>query len=211
MTSVVQIWNPFSIFRHALIVFKSSNPFISLIVLALTGIGLLGVFTAGRHLHTDPYYYFKRQLFAVLIGLGLLCILALMDYSNFRFKTQWPYFFTISLLVAVLMFGNQSWLALPFFNFQPSELGKLILILYISCAMAFDRIDTMRFWADSFPILVGCFALIGPLVTLRCRDPRIELIVHISTSPWGSAKTAAHQILTPKRHVVNENRVLFGW
>ncbi|MBN1879562.1 FtsW/RodA/SpoVE family cell cycle protein [bacterium] len=162
MNSTLHMWSPISLTRHAAVVFKSSNPFIALIVMALTGIGLLGIFTSGRHLHPDPYYYFHHQLIHVGIGFIFLVLLALVDYSYFRFKTQLPYFGTILLLVAVLLFGNQSWLAFPFFNIQPSELGKLVLILYISCSMAFDRIDSMRFFADSLPILIGCISLIGP-------------------------------------------------
>lgn len=162
MNAAFQLWNPISIARHTAIVFKRSNPFIALTVLALTGIGLLGVYSTGRHLHQDPGFYFNHQLAYVGIGLIFLFIMALIDYSHFRFKTQWPYLLTILLLVAVLLFGNQSWLALPFFNIQPSEIGKLILILYISCAMAFDRIESMRFFRDSLPIMIGCFSLILP-------------------------------------------------
>lgn len=163
MTAPLQFWNPVSIGRHVCVVFNRSNPFIVLSVLVLTGLGLLGVFTTGRHLTEDPYYFFNRQLVYALVGVVCMCLMAIVDYSRFRFQTRWPYTITICLLMAVLIWGrNNSWLQFPGFSIQPSELGKLILILYIAYVMAFDRMEDMTFWRDSLPILFTCFLLIIP-------------------------------------------------
>lgn len=163
MSGPIHFWNPFSIVKHLLIVLTRSNPFIFLSIFMLTGMGLLGVFTTGRHLGADPMHFFTRQLVYTLVGLMGMCLLAVVDYSRFRFKTYWPYVATIVLLMAVLIKGqNNSWLQLPFFSIQPSEIGKLILIIYISYMMAFDRMDIMTFWKDSLPILLTCSLLIIP-------------------------------------------------
>lgn len=161
MNTLIHWINPINIIQHITTVFKRSNPFISLCVMALTGFGLLGVFSTGRHLHPNPYYYFNRQLLYIAIGIAAMLILALVDFSKFRFKTQFPYALTVILLLAVLVMGRQAWLPLGLFNFQPSELGKLVIILYISNVMAFDRLESMRFWNDSIPILIIAFSLIG--------------------------------------------------
>ncbi len=161
MNTLIHWINPINIIQHITTVFKRSNPFISLCVMALTGFGLLGVFSTGRHLHPNPYYYFNRQLLYIAIGIAAMLILALIDFSKFRFKTQIPYVLTVILLLAVLVMGRQAWLPLGLFNFQPSELGKLVIILYISNVMAFDRLESMRFLNDSIPILIIAFSLIG--------------------------------------------------
>ena len=128
MTTLIHWINPINIIQHITTVFKRSNPFISLCVMGLTGFGLLGVFSTGRHLHPNPYYYFNRQLLYIAIGIAVMLILALIDFSKFRFKTQFPYALTVILLLAVLVMGRQAWLPLGLFNFQPSELGKLVII-----------------------------------------------------------------------------------
>ncbi|MBN1295816.1 cell division protein FtsW [bacterium] len=163
MNARIQFWNPVSIGRHFCVVFNRSNPFIILTVLILTGLGLLGVMTTGRHLSEDPYHFVHRQLMYAGLGILFLFAMAMIDYSHFRLKTQWPYVATIGLLVAVLIWGrNNSWLRLPMFSIQPSEIGKFILILYIAYIMAFDRMDAMHFWTDSLPILLTCSLLIIP-------------------------------------------------
>ncbi|MGB3977337.1 MAG: FtsW/RodA/SpoVE family cell cycle protein [bacterium] len=161
MDTLMHWINPINFVQQIVTVFKRSNPFISLCVMALTGFGLLGVFSSGRHLHPNPYYYFQRQLLYVAIGVCLMMILTLIDFSKFRFKTHLPYSITASLLLAVLIMGQQAWLRLGLFNFQPSELGKLVIILYISYVMAFDRLESMRFWSESVPIMVIAFSLVG--------------------------------------------------
>jgi cell division protein FtsW len=179
MNSVVHLANPFSIIQHGITVFKRSNPFIALCVLALTGFGLLGVFSTGRHLHSHAYHYFQRQLMHVVVGLCALLLLALIDYSHFRFKSQIPYVVTVLLLLAVLFLGNQAWLPCGFFNLQPSELGKLIIILYISYVMALERFEPMRFWNDSVPILIVAFSLVG--FTLMQPDFGTALVMMLIT------------------------------
>ncbi|MCD4655851.1 FtsW/RodA/SpoVE family cell cycle protein [bacterium] len=163
MRSKLRFLNPLSIIKHLGIVLNRSNPFIILSILMLTGLGLLGVFTTGRHLSEYPYYFFQRQLIYASVGILFMFLFALIDYSHFRFETRWPYVGTIALLMAVLIWGrNNSWLQFWYFSIQPSEIGKMVLIVYVSYMMAFDRIQELCFWRDSLPILLTCFLLIIP-------------------------------------------------
>ncbi len=88
-------------------------------------------------------YYFQRQLGYALVGLVLMALLTRFDYSRLRdFKTP-IYGLLIGLNVLPLLLagvtrGARSWIDLPFFRFQPSELGKVLLIVALA-AFVVDR------------------------------------------------------------------------
>jgi rod shape determining protein RodA len=84
-----------------------------------------------------PLHYFERQLVYALVGLVLMLALTRLDYSRLReFRT--PIFAlliglnVLPLLLAGVTRGARSWIDLPFFRFQPSELGKVLLIVALA-------------------------------------------------------------------------------
>jgi rod shape determining protein RodA len=102
----------------------------------------LGVTTKGD-VAGDPYFYVIRQCIYAVIGLGLMFALARIDYSRFRELRVGLYTAMIASIVLVLALGeatrgSRRWIELPFFTFQPSELGKLLLILTLA-AFALER------------------------------------------------------------------------
>jgi rod shape determining protein RodA len=91
----------------------------------------------------DPYFFVIRQCIYAVIGLGLMFALARIDYSRFRELRVGLYTAMIASIILVLMLGeatrgSRRWIELPFFTFQPSELGKLLLILTLA-AFALER------------------------------------------------------------------------
>jgi rod shape determining protein RodA len=95
----------------------------------------------------DPHYYVVRQGIYAGIGLVLMYALSRLDYSRLR-ELRYPiYGVMLALLVLVLGIaaatrGAKSWITLPFFNFQPSELGKVLLVVTLS-AFLVDRMRRM--------------------------------------------------------------------
>jgi rod shape determining protein RodA len=85
----------------------------------------------------DPLYYVKRQGVYVVVGLALMYLVSRVDYSRLR-ELRYPiYGLLIASNVAVLIFaqatrGANSWIELPGFNLQPSELGKVLLVVALS-------------------------------------------------------------------------------
>jgi rod shape determining protein RodA len=82
----------------------------------------------------QPYYFVERQAIYITVGLILMFILARIDYTRLRQFKRVAYGFLIgsTLLVFVLATATRNvsrWIELPFFRFQPSELGKLLLII----------------------------------------------------------------------------------
>jgi rod shape determining protein RodA len=109
-------------------------------VAALAVIGMLMIYSSSNaKIPDDPFYFVKRQGFAitlaVIIGIGLLRI----DYRKLRDFSLVFYVVTCALLFFVLTpFGSsskgaQAWIQLPFgFQLQPSELAKFTLIVALA-------------------------------------------------------------------------------
>ena len=118
-------------------------------LLFLATIGLIGfsLFTlkevTGGDIPHDPYFYVFRQAIYAVIGVALMLAIARVDYSRFRELRVGLYTVMISTIVLVLMLGqatrgSRRWIELPFFTFQPSELGKMLLVLALA-GFAIDR------------------------------------------------------------------------
>jgi rod shape determining protein RodA len=85
-----------------------------------------------------------RQIAYALAGLFLMLLAARIDYTRFRELRIGIYCTMVGLIVLVLATGgvtrgSRRWLELPFFRFQPSELGKVLLVLALS-AFLIDRV-----------------------------------------------------------------------
>ena len=112
--------------------------------LGLIGFGIftLGAVTGGDIPH-DPYFYVIRQSIYAVIGVALMLALARVDYSRFRELRVGLYTAMIGSIILVLLLGqatrgSKRWIELPFFTFQPSELGKVLLIAALA-GFAIDR------------------------------------------------------------------------
>jgi rod shape determining protein RodA len=120
-------------------------------VLMFAGIALIGysIYTLGvatqHDVPGDPYYYVVRQSIYAVVGVALMLAVARVDYSRFRELRVGIYTAMVGLIVLVLALGtaargSRRWIELPFFTFQPSELGKVLLVV----ALAAFAIDTAR-------------------------------------------------------------------
>jgi rod shape determining protein RodA len=120
-----------------------------LLLLATVGLIVFGVYTIGTATRGDipgnPHYYLVRQAMYAGVGVVLMLVLARVDYSRFREWRIGIYAATVGLIVvtfglAGVTRGSKRWIALPFFNLQPSEMGKVLLVL----ALAGFMIDRAR-------------------------------------------------------------------
>ncbi len=113
------------------------------IILTLTVFGLIMVASAGVFYATtrfgDPNYFIKHQfLYGFLLGMPVLYLFSKIDYHFWK-KVSVP-MFLLSLIGLVLVFipgigsnayGASRWINLGPISFQPSEMVKLSLILYL--------------------------------------------------------------------------------
>jgi rod shape determining protein RodA len=92
----------------------------------------------------DPNYFMYRQLAYAGIGLVLMYLLSRFDYSRLRDWKFGVYGFMIASILLVYALGvsargSRRAIEFGFFNFQASELGKLLLVVALS-AFTVDRL-----------------------------------------------------------------------
>jgi rod shape determining protein RodA len=126
--------------RHVML---RMDPLLFLAAAGLAACSLITLKGATRSLNPGhPLYYVERQGIYFGIGLTLALILARLDYSRLREYKYGLYGVMIALNVVVLgmpkVQGAARWIPLPFFQLQPSEFGKVLLIAGVS-AFAVDR------------------------------------------------------------------------
>jgi rod shape determining protein RodA len=104
------------------------------LVMAVCLFGILNIYSA-----TYPYKlagtpYYIKQLNWILFGLFVVLLVCSFDYHLLEDLSYWFYGLLLLLLLAVLIFGRKSmgatrWLNMGFFNIQPSELMKIVIII----------------------------------------------------------------------------------
>jgi rod shape determining protein RodA len=124
------------------------DPLLLLATLGLVGCSLVALNGATQNdIPSDPHYYVTRQAIYAGVGLVLMYGVSRIDYSRLR-ELRYPiYGVMLATITAVLAIagatrGSKSWIALPGFNFQPSELGKVLLVVALS-AFVVDRMRRM--------------------------------------------------------------------
>jgi rod shape determining protein RodA len=85
----------------------------------------------------DPNYFLERQTIYAALGIVAMVLVTRIDYSRFRELRVGIYTFLCTSVALVFVFGfaargSRRAFELPFFSFQPSELGKLLLVLALA-------------------------------------------------------------------------------
>jgi rod shape determining protein RodA len=111
------------------------------LVVAAVGLAAFSVLTLGQATTHDvpgsPDYYVERQALYALLGIVGMVVLTRVDYSRFRELRVGIYTFLCASVALIFVFGfaargSRRAFELPFFSFQPSELGKLLLVLALA-------------------------------------------------------------------------------
>ena len=141
-----------------------------LIVLILLVVGVVMVYSASsfkaQEIYEDSHYFLKNHFYKVLFGLILMLLVSKIDY------TVWLKISPLILLVSfgaliyllvspdvVAVRGSKRWIQLGSFQFQPADLAKLALILFLSHSLG--RTNLMRTdTSKRFIFHLGVIALI---------------------------------------------------
>ena len=122
-------------------------PFDPILLLAVLGLCAASLVTIAGATADDipgqPGYYVQRQAAFFAVGLIIAVILSRLDYSRLRELKYFVYGGLLGTIVAVQLLGSVSRgsrrsIELPFFSFQASELGKVLLVVALS-AFVVDR------------------------------------------------------------------------
>jgi rod shape determining protein RodA len=121
------------------------DPLLLLATLGLVACSLVTLHGATRDdVPGSPNFYVERQAAYAAIGLVLMLGLSRIDYSRLREAKLALYGLLIGSNLLVLALGtaargSRRWIDLPFFRAQPSELGKVLLIVALA-AFVTDRV-----------------------------------------------------------------------
>ncbi len=120
--------------------------------LALIAVGIALIYsatlTSGTHGQDWWDTFFARQVIYAIVGIALMLLVALTDYSIFANVNHLIYALTILSLilgygVGRVSFGAQRWIDLGIFPLQPSELAKVLLIIVLAKFLA-DRQEDLK-------------------------------------------------------------------
>lgn len=110
-------------------------------VLALTGFGCLLIYSIGISQEQTSLVRFDKQLVAAGLGIVAGGLLVWMDYRHTRSFSFIGYLLGLALLAGVLVFGARingtaGWYQLGGFSFQPVEIAKVTLVLYLAAFLS---------------------------------------------------------------------------
>lgn len=150
--------------------------FLILVMLLLT-IGTVMMFSAGYvyaeyKYNGDSFYFLKRQLVFVVIGIIAMLLMSKVNVNVFK-KLAIPIMgVSLFLLVLVLFYNTgvsgaddetfKRWISVPFIGqFQPSDVAKIALIIFLAYLMNNRKKFIERNWKEMFWMLAIVFMVAG--------------------------------------------------
>lgn len=115
------------------------------IMIVLLILGTINVFSSSFILseadYNTPYFFLKKHIINVVIGLIFFTVGFFVDYHHWR---KWmPIILSITVIMLILVLiigpsvnGARRWLPLPFFQIQPAEIAKLVSIMMMAAYLA---------------------------------------------------------------------------
>ncbi len=172
-----------------------------IIVLMLLCYGLIMVFSASSaHAHyryDDAYYFIKRQFAWALIGLGIM-----FTVSRISYKTIYRYAIHIMAIAIVLLIavpfvgttvnGAKRWIGFGSFSFQPSEVAKFAIIVFLARSLTVNTQALKTFTKGFLPYIV----IIGLLAMLVFIEPHLSAAIVIALTGfiilWAAGAKISH-------------------
>lgn len=157
-------------------------------VLVLLGMGTVMVFSASSYnalyYHNNKFYFFIRQLIWSVLGVAGMLVFSKIDYR--RIAASSPILMVISIILLILVRipgigsnvnGAYRWFNFGFMSFQPSELTKIALILFLAFSLSKNADRLKRFFTGLLPYLL----VIGVIDGLLYLEPHMSAIILITS------------------------------
>jgi rod shape determining protein RodA len=147
------------------------------LILSIVALNIIGILLIGSAKQSVQ----KTQILGFIVGVVVMIAISLMDYS-FILRFCWVYYIGIVGLLVMVMIpgigddanGSQRWIQLPGLRFQPSELAKIVIILFF--AWFFKKFNEKL---NTFRILAISFVLVGIPMGLICQQPDTSTTIAI--------------------------------
>ncbi len=140
------------------------------LVILLLGITTIGVLLVGSAMESLK----SRQIMGAVLGITAMLVVSLMDFSwilNFYWLI---YLFNIAMLLGVMLMGHTAggatrWIDIAGFRFQPTELSKILLILFFSRYLMDHENDL-----NTIKTIVKCLLLLAVPLLLIYQQPDLK-------------------------------------
>ena len=140
------------------------------LLIFLLGFGLVMLYStssyAGSTKFNDAAFYVKKQLFASVLGVVAMIVVSMIPYRFWMKMSTLAYFIALGLCTAVIFIGTEAngqarWIDLGFISFQPSEIAKLAVIIFLATVIYKAPKSMGNFWN-----LVKVVAMVLPVVAV---------------------------------------------
>lgn len=176
-------------------------------VLFLVGFGIVMVYSASSALslkvHGHGYYYLQRQAAFSLIGIIVMILCRHIPYRLFGYFVYPLLFSAIGLLILVLVpgfgvtaGGSTRWLGIAGLTFQPSELARLAIVMYLAYSLTKKQAKLDVFSIGFVPHVI----VLAVLAVLIGMEPDFGSVVILTILTWIMMFTAGvrmHHLLIP--------------
>lgn len=146
-------------------ILKHTDKVLLILSVILFSIGLVMIFSSSNiaafmRYHADPYYFFRKQFLNLIIGIVIAIVVMNFTTKKYSAVSWLALLVTIGLLIFVKLYGTvtndaKSWINLGFFMFQPSEVAKVVLIVWFSAFYELNRKNLNSLFSNSFPIIMS--------------------------------------------------------
>ena len=130
-------------------------------VIFLLAIGVIMIYSASSYYamfkEGDSMVYLKKQLIWAITGIIGMGLISRIDYHKLRKITPYLLIVTIPLLIAVFFFpavnGAKRWIQLGPLSFQPSELTKYVVVMFLAMSLDIKGDGVKKFLTGIVPYL----------------------------------------------------------
>lgn len=158
---------------------KTNIILLMFVVCTLLALGLIFVYSSSSFYaiekYGSPFYYVKKQLFGILLGsIGFMLARALpLEF----FKQTSFYLYVATLVLTTLpmlpflahrMHGSNRWINIAGFTFQPSELLKVAIVIYLASFLSRKKEHRGSFVKGYLPLII--LLAITSLILLKQPD-----------------------------------------
>lgn len=168
---------------------RPADKYVVWTVLVLSALGVVAVYSAISFLADskaggDTERLLLRHVARIGLALGAMVVFSAIDYRKLARLSKIALIFSMLLLIAVQIVGVASggamrWLRVGSFGFQPSDLSKLALILYVGVLLARKQDYIKSFQRAFVPIFVW---VLGTCVLIGMEDLSTAVMLLIAAS-----------------------------
>lgn len=156
---------------------------ILIVCFALASFGVVAVYSASSYnakvQYGDEFYFVKKQLIGLAIGLPLMLFAGRLNIDKLRGKRLRWVFLSLPIVLLVLVFvpgvgksnyGATRWIGIGPITIQPSELAKYGFVLFAAAYMS-ENMERVRTLKGCLPVLIAG----GVICALILLEPNMSI------------------------------------